>query len=133
MSEGKAAKLPPVQVTFACGHDGSFLAPIPTPGSDVYCRNCQTYTTARVQPEVWVRCSHCTLAKRLGQDIAGARRLASSHALRRGSHIVTVSRGREILERVGSTLEEGQLPYDSILSERRELSRRMQKLLRPKD
>lgn len=80
--------------------------------------------------EVWARCRDCRVARRHGQDIPGAMRMASRHALTHAGHRMQVLKGREVLQEVSTTGDE--LPYDKIIEDRRALSQRMQGMLKPK-
>jgi len=131
MPEGKPAKLPPEQITLQCGHDATYLAPQPKAGETVYCRRCREYVNVRSnEDEVWARCRDCRVARRHGQDVAGAMRTASKHALTHAGHRVRVLQGRKVLQEVATNGDE--LPYEKIISDRRELSQRMQQMLKPK-
>lgn len=130
MPTGSPAKQPAVMVLLSCKHEASYRAPLPMTGESVYCRRCHDYRTVELVPEYRIRCDSCRLSRKFGRDLGAARMSASKHTLTRTTHVVSIMDGETLTERVGRSLGEGELPFDSIVNERRMQAKTNQQMLR---
>ena len=130
MATGSPAKQPPVMVLLSCKHEMPYRAPLPLAGESVYCRRCEEYQVVEIVPEYGIRCDSCRLSRRYGRDLGAARMSASKHTMTRPEHTVSIMDGGTLVERVGRPLGEGQLPFDSVVSERLRVARNNQRILR---
>lgn len=121
---------PIVQLNASCGHVVEYRKPAPTEGQQVYCRRCDQYRDViGTVPQYHVRCLGCSYSRMFGQDLDTARAKGSRHVIKK-EHEVFISLGGEHVETISQNGSQGELPFQSTVTERRQFTDKHQASLK---